>query len=318
MKLSIIIPHYGDWQLLRRCLESYAATAAGPDVECVVVDNASPDAAAGDALCRAYPRTRLLRQEENTGFGRACNCGAAAAAGEWLLVLNNDTVLEPGWLAAFADGSARWPETAAFAALMLYPERATIENAGLLLARTGLVYANRRGELVTNAADGEEIFAPCGGGMFIRRDVFLTMGGFDERYFAYSEDAELGWRLQRAGRRTRVLTGVRIRHWHGSTARTLPAFARARMITENRLRTWLLHWPAGMILRNAGWLLLAESALLLQTLLRERTLGGAAGWLTVLRNMPAWRREYRRQAAAVQQFQPERWLCRHWRPERYR
>jgi GT2 family glycosyltransferase/SAM-dependent methyltransferase/tetratricopeptide (TPR) repeat protein len=198
---SIIIPVCNKIELTRQCLQALAETTSGPSYEVIVVDNGSNDGTpewlqtlGGDVL--------IIRNDENLGFAKACNQGAASASGEFLVFLNNDTVPLNGWLEALVEEVRNHRDVAVVGSKLLYEDR-TVQHAGVVFDRqrrpyhvyqradSNLPAVNRRREL--NA-----VTAAC---MLIRRAVFETVGPFDEGFRNGFEDVDLCLKVREQGHR---------------------------------------------------------------------------------------------------------------------
>jgi GT2 family glycosyltransferase len=198
---SIIIPNYNGLRFLAGCLDalgrqSYPASS----MEVILVDDASTDSSV--AFVREhYPRVRLIEMERNRGFAAAGNTGAAAAQGNLLVMLNNDTEAEPGWLAALAEAAQQYPRAGSIASkMLLFDKRDILHNAGDVMGADGI--PRNRG--VWHQDEGQYdnefvVFGGCGGGVAYRREAWQAAGGFDERLFMYLEDVDLAWRLRLLG-----------------------------------------------------------------------------------------------------------------------
>lgn len=313
---SLIIITYDGWELLEPCLRALLARDPGPDrLEIIVVDNGSRDGTPDRVRAAFGNRVRMVVMEENTGFARANNAGARAARGEWLLFLNNDATVAGDFFGAVADGIARYPRTSAFSILMRFPDCEIVENAGIVLARTGFAYAAQRDRHLSVVPDGAEIFGACGGAFLIRRELYLRLGGFEERYFAYMEDVEFSWRLREAGESARVLTHPVIFHAHQQTARRLPRGFLLKISTLNRWRTWLIHWPWPVLLRNLPLVVGAETIYTLWALLFRRSLGDLAGKLALFGEL-GWLGRRRAAAPAARGWREiDRWFSYWLRPK---
>ena len=213
MTVVVLVVNWNAGPLLGRCLESLATQSRPPD-RIIVVDNASSD----DSLGLAAPYlggAEVIRLNENVGFARANNL-AARAAGEAdaLVLLNPDAFPEPGWLAALVDAAGRFPEFAAFASQMRLdakPER--LDGAGDSYHVSGRAWRNGHNALAASWPAGEyEVFAPCAAAALYRRAAFDEIGGFDESYFCYFEDVDLGFRLRLRGYRSLYVPSSVVRH----------------------------------------------------------------------------------------------------------
>lgn len=199
MKNSIIIPVFNKWELTRACLKSIQNNGLGEDSELLVVDNASTDSTL-DAIAREFPGVRHLRQEINLGFGKACNLGAREARGEFLLFLNNDTLVEPGWLDALLELMASQPKAGIIGAKLLYPNR-RIQHAGIAFNEDKepfhiYIGFNEDSPCVNKVRRYQAVTGAC---ILIPRSLFLDEGGFDEHYNNGHEDIDLCLRVKQAG-----------------------------------------------------------------------------------------------------------------------
>jgi GT2 family glycosyltransferase len=198
--VSIIIPAWNNIELNRQCLESLYRTAGAVPHEVIVVDNGSTDGSAQlfDGEERAA-RLRAIRNSSNLGFARACNQGARAAEGEFLLFLNNDIVALPGWLEPLLACAGRHERAGAVGSKLLYPD-GTVQHAGVAFTASGVLHVYRHFHMDHPAVNRERPFqAVTGACLLIRRDLFLDAGLFDENYRNGFEDLDLCMRLVQRG-----------------------------------------------------------------------------------------------------------------------
>jgi hypothetical protein len=213
--LSIVIPTTRGGPDLTACLESVAAQQY-PQLDVIVVDNASPD---GSVATLPDSIVRVLRNEENLGFVGACNQGIDASVGELILLLNDDTVLERGALHSLVDTLGRNPAWGACQAkLLLMDDPRRLDTAGSFLTATGFLVHRGAYEAEERFADSDEIFAAKGAALLLRRAALAESGAFDQRFFAYFEETDLCWRLWLAGWRVGFAADARVLHRLGSTA----------------------------------------------------------------------------------------------------
>jgi GT2 family glycosyltransferase len=194
-RCSIVIPAHGRAGLTQRCLDAILADPPQTSFEVLVVDDASDDDT--PALVSRRPEVvRTLRREEQGGFAVACNDGAAAARGELLVFLNNDTEPHPGWLDALVEHAGSHPEAAVVGAKLLFPD-GTIQHAGVAICQDGRprhIYAGFPADhpAVNRARQFQAVTAAC---MLVRREAFEQVGGFDTAFRNSLEDVDLCLRI---------------------------------------------------------------------------------------------------------------------------
>jgi GT2 family glycosyltransferase len=196
---SVVIPNWNGAQHLPVCLDALREQTY-PDLEVLVVDNASTDGSQA-LLVRRYPEVRLLSLPRNLGLTGANNAGFRAARGEVLISLNNDTEAGPHFVKALADALVAHPEAGMAASkMLLFDRRDTIHSAGDGYRVDGIPF--NRGVWQRDEGQFDEpgwIFGGCGGAVAYRRTMLDEIGPFDETFFMYCEDVDLNWRAQLAG-----------------------------------------------------------------------------------------------------------------------
>lgn len=237
---SVIIPTWNGAELLAATLESLEAQTFR-SFEVIVVDNGSTDGTV-DRLSPRHPDVRWIRFDENRGFAAAVNAGIHASRGEIIALLNNDAEAEPGWLGALVDALERHPDAGSVASRMLrFDDRTRIDSAGVQLG----LYGSQIGE---GALDGEafgeerEVFAACAGAAAYLKAALDDVGLFDERYFAYFEDVDIGARLQLAGYRCVYVPAAVVYH-HGSATGQRIADRKFFLLMRNSLFVFFQFMP---------------------------------------------------------------------------
>jgi GT2 family glycosyltransferase len=294
MRTAVVIPNWNGARWLEACLDSVAAQTARP-AEVLVVDNGSTDGSAARAAQR--PGVRVLELARNTGFAVAANRGFAALEPEVeaVALLNPDVVLAADWLTRTVAALDADLGVAAVACKMVdMTDPRHLYDTGDLLRRDGA--CEQRGRFTRD--DGRydapgEVFAACAGAALYRRAAVEEVGGFEERFFLYLEDVELGLRLQLAGWRCRY-EPVTARH-AGEGSETVPVRSVEGWVERNTLLLAARHFPARWLplvaYRQAGWAWAAIRAGRLGAHLR-----GAAAALPLLPSMLRERRAVRRGA----------------------
>lgn len=196
--VSVIVANVNGRGYLATLLESLDAQDYPADRrELIVVDNGSMDGSA-DFLRARRPDVRVLVNPRNEGFARANNQGARLAGGKYLALLNNDLKLEPTWLTSIVGQAEQaGSDVVCLGSRILSWDGADVDFAGASMAFTGIAYNLR----FDQGAEPEDLLFASGAAMLVERDLFLGLGGFDEDYFNYYEDVDLGWRLWLCGYR---------------------------------------------------------------------------------------------------------------------
>ena len=234
-RASIVIPLFNRCDLTLACLEALVAGTDPDRYEVVIVDNASTDGTP-DLLASLDGDVVVIRNEENLGFARACNQGAAAASAELLVFLNNDTEVFPGWLEALLAGLDGDPSIGAAGARLLFPD-GTIQHGGMaIVERLDVGVFEGAHRFLGQPADTPGALQPCylqavtGAVLAVRTHAFRGVGGFDDGYWNCYEDVDLCLRLGAAGWRVAYLPACVVTHHEsqsGPERRTgIPAGAR--------------------------------------------------------------------------------------------
>lgn len=245
--VSVIIVNFNGGDFIQTTIDYLAGQTSAPD-EVIVVDNASTDGSADRLDLSALANARLIRSQENLGFAGANNLAAREAKGDWLALLNPDTEAQPDWLQALKEAAARYPGTTSFASAQIDAVNPGIlDGAGDCYAAFGFPWRGGFGNPARLLPEEGECFSPCGASAFIRRDVFLGAGGFDETYFCYCEDVDLGYRLRLCGERCIFVPSAAIRH-HGSATTGRYSDFTVTLGTRNRLTTYVKNTPLLLLL----------------------------------------------------------------------
>jgi GT2 family glycosyltransferase len=201
-RVAVIVVNFNGGSLLDRCLTALAAQTRQP-TRTIVVDNASSDLSAAGLEGR-HPEVQAIRMSTNVGFAAASNLAVAEARDcDWVALVNPDVFPEPTWLAHLMEAAAERPEFASFGCRLVSATEATrMDGTGDMYHVSGLAWRRDHGRMTSAAASAAgEVFAPCAAAALYRRDVFLETGGFDEHFFCYFEDVDLGFRLRLQGHR---------------------------------------------------------------------------------------------------------------------
>lgn len=247
--VSVVIPNWNGKRFLKGCLDSLAQQDYALR-EVIIVDNGSKDGSV-ELLQSEYPEVRLVRFEQNTGFSVAVNAGIRAGNGEFVALLNNDTVVEPGWLSEMIKVMAEMPEIGSTGCKMLaYDDRSLLDGAGDGYRRGGL--PGRIGHRERDLGQFDEprfILGACGGAALYRRSMLDEIGLFDEDYFAYLEDVDLGLRAQNAGFKCRYVPSAIIYHLGCGTTGSGYHPLVVRLSAQNNWNTIVKNIPGELLLK---------------------------------------------------------------------
>lgn len=210
--ITVIIVNFNGGRLLRRCLTALAAqTVESFDV--VLVDNGSTDGSL-DTLGELEENVRLIRVGRNLGFAAANNLGLRESRGEWVALLNPDAFPEVDWLRRLLDVTGRRPEFDVFASRTVLADRPEVlDGTGDIYHVSGLFWRRGHGAAAKGRfMEEEEVFCPCAAAALYRRSALERVGGFDEDFFCYAEDVDLGFRLRLIGCRCLYVPDAVVAH----------------------------------------------------------------------------------------------------------
>jgi GT2 family glycosyltransferase len=288
MDVAVIVPNWNGRRWLAQCLEALSEQTR-PPAEILIVDNGSTDGSL-DAIGDWPIPVRVIRLGRNTGFAFAANRGIDAAQAGAVALVNTDVVLTPDWIERLSAVLDADRSLAAVACKMLQMgDERRLYDAGDFLRRDGVCEQRGRFELDGGSFDSpSEAFAPCAGAALYRRDAVLAVGGFDERFFSYLEDVDLGLRLGLAGWRCAYEPAVAVHAGEGSSWQLKAPVQ--YWVERNTLllvtNAFPLRWLPFVIYRQLGWAWHA---------LRERRLRAhLAGAIAALPLVPAMVRDRRR------------------------
>jgi GT2 family glycosyltransferase len=246
----VIVVNWNRSGLLQSCLRSlFAQDGLHPEV--IVVDNGSNDGSA-DMVATEFPQAVLIRNSVNRGFCGANNQGIGAARGEFIALLNNDAEAEPRWLWELSQVFEGRPEVGMAASkILVYSDPRRIDKVGHLIWPDGQNRGRGTGAWDQGQFDQqEEVLWPDGCAAMYRKAMLDEIGGFDEDFFAYADDAELGLRARIAGWICIYNPRAVVRHHRGSTLGVaslgrLTLIERNRVLLAAKLFPWSLLWLNG-------------------------------------------------------------------------
>ena len=307
IEISVIVVNFNSGALLGECLRHLRAQTRCPE-QIIVVDNASHDGSA-DQLEDDYPGVRVIRLNHNLGFAVANNLAARQAGDvEWLALLNPDAFPAPDWLERLLAAARAHPECASFGARLLDAgDPGRLDGTGDVYHVSGLAWRRDHGRSVASGTtEAGEIFAPCAAAALYRRAAFQEAGGFDEDYFCYFEDVDLGFRLRLLGYGCRYVPDAVVRHVGSAVTGRRSPFSLYHG-HRNLVWTWCKNMPGPLF-----WLYLPQHLLLNLVAVLWFALRGQGGVLLrakwdALRGLP---RCWRRRAAVQSRCRVSSWRLR--------
>jgi N-acetylglucosaminyl-diphospho-decaprenol L-rhamnosyltransferase len=274
-RVAVIIVSYNTCDWLRRCLASIPAAAGDLAHEVIIVDNDSSDGSP-DMVESLYPKVRLIRSGENLGFARGVNLGAAHAEAEHVLLCNPDGELHPGAIAALVAFADTHPDHAVIGGRTVSPAGEVDPRScwgaptlwSVLCNALLLSTVFRRSRLFDPEALGgygrdheRDVDIVSGCLLLMRRPEWVALGGFDERYFMYGEDADLCLRVRAGGRRCAITPAATMVHAVGASSVRAD---KLELLFKGRITLMHTHWSpdrarlgvqlmlGGVLLRRAG------------------------------------------------------------------
>lgn len=249
---------------MAECLPAVLEESVEGGFDVIVVDNASTDGSV-EFVRGGFPGVRLLELTRNLGFAGGNNAGIRATGAPFVVLLNNDTRVRPGFLAAVRTAALSEPRAAAVTAKLVFANRPhTIQNAGTVLLSDGAGVDRGAGETDSGQYGlREEVFGFCGAAALLRRSALSDCGLFDERFFMYYEDTDLSWRFRLRGWTVVYEPAAVVEHVHAASSGEWSSFFTFH-VDRNRVLMLVKNAPAGMLV----------SALLA---LARRSGGGQAG-----------------------------------------
>ena len=283
-----MIPNWNGARFLDECLESLMAQSQPCEV--VVVDGASTDGSR-ELVRQRFPAVTLLTLSANRGFAGAVNRGieyALARDAQYIVLLNNDAVADSDWLANLIATADLHPTAGIITSKLLRYDRRHLDSTGDFYSSWGWAYPRGRDELDDgqyDTPDLEEVFCGSGGASLYRASMLRQVGLFDEDYFAYLEDQDIGFRAQLMGWTARYeSTAVAYHHMMGTSA-TISNFARYQAI-RNCIYLYVKNMPGILVWKYLPKYMLGLALMGANDVRRRRFRRIAGAYLEAARNLP--------------------------------
>jgi GT2 family glycosyltransferase len=269
-RISAVVVNHDRSDLLELCLESLGAALSRVrgHTELIVVDNASSDRSR-ELVRTDFPGATLVALPENRGFAGGFSEGLGAARGEWVLTLNNDATVQPDAVNELLRAAEGAEGVFAVAAQLRFAGAEPIINsAGIGIDRLGISYDRLLGEdRAASELSPIEVFGASAGAALYNRAMLSALGGPDESFFAYLEDADLAWRARMRGWRSLYAPDAVAFHWHSATSGHNSPFKhfnvgrnRVRLLAKNATRRQLVIYGPAAVLYDVAYVVYAALA----------------------------------------------------------
>jgi GT2 family glycosyltransferase len=250
---SVIVLNWNGEALIAECVDSLLAQTY-LRLEILVVDNASTDRSVSLIRERYGEKVCLIVNPANLGFAAGNNVGIAASRGAYVLLINNDAVAEPGWVEALVREAEADPCVGMCASkIVTHDDPGVIDSVGLLLFRDGL--GRGRGRLQRDVGDfnkPEDVLLPSGCAALYRRAMLDQIGLFDEEFFMYCDDVDLGLRGRVAGWRCRFVPDAVVRHRSSASAGRY-SLRKVFLVERNRIWVMMKYFPWSAVIVSPVW-----------------------------------------------------------------
>ena len=254
--VSIVIPNYNGKHFLENCLKAVFAQTI-ENMEVIVVDNGSTDGS--QEYLDTYPGVRVLKLDKNYGFCGAVNAGIKAADSEYVILLNNDTEVEPDFANELLAAIQADDKIFSFSSKMVqYHDRTLMDDAGDYYCALGWAFGRGKGGLVENYDAPVTIFASCAGAAIYRKKMLESLGYFDENHFAYLEDIDVGYRARIYGYRNVYAPKAVVYHVGSGFSGSAHNSFKVKLSSRNSVYLAYKNMPFLQIILNSPFLLLGH------------------------------------------------------------
>lgn len=259
--VSIVIPNWNGKKYLKDCITSLRGQTHN-NLEIIVVDNASKDDSV-EYLQKNFPDTKIIQHRSNLGFGAANNTGISAAQGEYIMMLNNDTRLEPNCIEELIRSIERNKKYGACASkILLENEDNLLDVAGIAVCLDGLSIGRGRLESSDKFNDEEEVFFASDCACLYKKemleDIGLTNEVYDVDFFAYADETDMGWRAQLAGWKCIYNPKAVVYHLHSASSGSYSSF-KAFLVERNRIWVAIKSFPVSFLILGLFYTILRYS-----------------------------------------------------------
>ena len=251
IRSTVVIPNYNGINYIEKCLQFLE----GEPAHIIVVDNGSTDGSR-QIVQEKFPRVELICLDQNYGFCKAVNTGIEASKTPYVILLNNDTEVQRGFVRALELPLEQHPQIFSGSAQMRNLNRpGLIDDAGDYYCALGWAFARGKDKPLQDYQRKRRIFAACGGAAIYRRKIFDEIGLFDENHFAYLEDIDLGYRARIQGYENLYIPGAIVYHAGSGASGSRYNDFKISLTAKNSIYLIYKNMPAGQIILNLPLLL---------------------------------------------------------------
>ncbi|MCF2681464.1 glycosyltransferase family 2 protein [Faecalicatena contorta] len=255
MKVTIVIPNYNGKHFMEPCLASLENQTCR-DFRILIVDNASTDGSI-EYMKEHYPDIEVIALDKNYGFSKAVNVGIRHSDTPYVILLNNDTTVDPHYVEEMVRAIEKSPKIFSVSSKMIqmyHPD--LIDSAGDLYTLVGWGVCRGNGRPISNYTEADEIFTACAGAAIYRRKVFSRIGYFDENHFAYLEDIDIGYRAKIYGYRNMYCPTALVYHVGSGTSGSKYNSFKVKLSARNNIYLNYKNMPLAQLILNFVPLLL--------------------------------------------------------------
>lgn len=252
--ISAVVLNWNGHDVLDHCLRSLYDQTYRP-LEIIVVDNASTDGSV-DFLREKFQGVHLIMNEQNLGFGAGNNIGIRASRGRYIMILNNDTRLDPNCVEELKRSIEKDERFGACASkIFLDSKPDIIDGVGIVVCPDGLSFGRGRLEKRERYDEEEEIFFASDCACLYRREMLDDIGLYDEDFFAYADETDMGWRAHLAGWRCIYSPKAIVYHHHSTSSGGRVSAFKAFLVERNRIWVAVKNFPISLILLGQFYML---------------------------------------------------------------
>lgn len=253
IRASVIIPSWNGKNLLEDCLNSLLKQSFR-EFEIILVDNGSTDTSV-EFVKEKIPQVKIISLQKNFGFAKAINEGVKVSTLKYVVFLNNDTEVDKNWLKSLIDCADSHPEVISVNSKLLnFYDRDIIDGVGILINEVGQARSIGWQEKDKGQYGKEQyIFGATGGASLFNREDFVKVGGFDEKYFMYSEEVDFSFRAQFLKYKSIFCPKAIVYHKHKATSGRLPSNTEYWQF-RNMTQTIIKDFPTSLLVKRWRWL----------------------------------------------------------------